>query len=162
MAVEINLLGYKAVKDALEKLEKLGVSNSPLFNEIGLFLESQIKVRTASGVDANEVQFKPYSKRHKAKRASINLPTDKVDLFFTGSMMSSMTFNAEAGKVRMFFLPTEDRFGGLNPAKAFFINEEQGREFFLISDKDADAILNIAVAKLDSMLANISAASMGK
>lgn len=151
-STEITLRGYEEVKRLLERLERTGISNIPLFSEIGLFLISKIKLRTAEGVDAEGQRFKPYSTRHAAKRASIGLPIDHVDLFFTGSMLSSMLPMAEQDKVRVYFAPTQDRFGGFNPAKAFFINEDQDREFFAISEKEADQVIDIAARKMEAML----------
>jgi hypothetical protein len=131
---------------------KAGKDVRPLFEEIGLFLQSQIKLRTAEGLDVEGRKFKPYSTRHAAKRKSLGLPIDKVDLFFTGSMLSSMNHEAAQSQVRVFFMPTTDKFGGSNPAKAFYINEGQGREFFAISSKEADDILNLAARRLVQIL----------
>lgn len=151
-ATDISIKGYDEIQRLLKRLADRGISNTPLFNEIGLFLIAKIKLRTAEGVDADGQRFKPYSTRHAAKRASVGLPIDHVDLFFTGSMLSSMIPAAEQNQVRVFFMPTQDRFGGFNPAKAFFINEDQGREFFAISDKEADAIIDMAARKMEAML----------
>ena len=148
----IELKGYDEIKRLFSELDSRGISAQPLFAEIGLFLNAQIKQRTAEGLDAERKPFKPYSTRHAAKRISLGLPADKVDLFFTGSMLSSMTSEEQERQVRVFFMPTQDKFGGFNPAKAFFINESQGREFFAISDADADRILNIAATRLNSLL----------
>lgn len=150
--IEIELKGEEELKGLFRELEKLGISNQPLFAEIGLFMNAQIKQRTARGIDANEQTFKPYSPRYKAKRMSMGLPTDHVDLFFTGSMLSSMMATDTQDEVRVFFAPTQDKFGGSNPAKAFFINEGQDREFFAISEKEADTILNLAAIKLTTLL----------
>lgn len=151
-ATEINIEGYDEIQRLLKQLADSGISNVPLFNEIGLFLIAKIKLRTAEGMDAEDQRFKPYSARHAAKRASLGLPISHVDLFFTGSMLSSMLPTAERNQVRVFFAPTQDKFGGFNPAKAFFINEDQGREFFAISDKEADEIIEMAARKMEAML----------
>jgi len=148
----IDIKGYKQVKRLLDAVADRGISNQPLFNEIGLFLAAQIKQRTAEGVDAERVQFKPYSTGHAVRRARLGLPIDRVDLFFTGSMLSSMTHEVSQNQVRLFFMPTSDKFGGYNPAKAFFINEDQDREFFAISQSDADRIMDLAVMRLEQML----------
>jgi phage gpG-like protein len=107
-------------------------------------------------VDAEEKAFKPYSTRHAAKRASLGLPIDHVDLFFTGSMLSSMTSETAVNQVRVFFMPTSDKFGGFNPAKALFLNEGgpkmPQREFFAISEKDASDIIDLTARRLQQLL----------
>jgi len=158
--MEVDLRSYKEIVRLLDELKKFSTNIKPLFDEIGLFLSSRIKLRTADGVDASLKRFKPYSTRHAAKRASLGLPIGKVDLFFTGSMLSSMTHTAAADQVRLFFAPTQDKFGGNNPAKAYFINEGQGREFFAIGDKDTEMIMDLAVKRLDELLRKESSSDL--
>jgi len=117
-----------------------------LLNEIGLYLRLRILERTSQGVDVNENPFWPYSPEYAFFRDMAGLPTSRVDLFFTGSMLSSMTFETSSDQVRLFFAPTEDKFGGSNPEKAYFLNED--REFFAISDDDVDTIVDIAEARI--------------
>lgn len=158
-SVELSLRGYAEVKRLLDKLAKFGIDNTPLFFEIGFFLQSQIKYRTSIGFDADGDDFKPYSTRYAAYRKSKGLPIDIVDLFFTGSMLSSMSFTAEQDKVRLFFQSTTDKFGGYNPLKAYFINEDQGREFFAMSSEDMDSVINSTTQALEMLIEKVEKAN---
>jgi hypothetical protein len=114
--------------------------------EIGMFLMTRIKTRTAAGVDVNGSEFKPYSAPYAFFRQQKGRPIDKVDLFFTGSMLSSMTYTATADQTRIFFSPTQDRSGMSNPSKAFWLNQK--REFFGISEEDRKQIGTLVLDSL--------------
>lgn len=102
--------------------------------EIGLMLISRIQARTSEGVDVNNQPFVPYSPRYALFRGKTGRTTQKVNLFFTGSMMGSMTETATKNQVTLFFMDTEDPSGGSNPKKAYFLNQE--RRFFALSPDD--------------------------
>lgn len=126
-------------EELIRKLERIRRTFSKkLMAEIGELLMTNIKVRTARGVDVEEQAFEPYSTGYAFFRAKSGRPVDKVDLFFTGSMLSSMTFEEKRTEVRVFFMPTQDQFGMSNPEKAYYLNEK--RRFFAISDDDAQEI----------------------
>ena len=105
-----------------------------LMGDIGMFLMTRVKTRTAAGIDVDGAPFTPYTAKYAFFRQSKGRPIDKVDLFFTGSMMSAMTMEETKDQVRVFFMGTQDRTGMSNPAKAFYLNEK--RKFFAISDQD--------------------------
>ena len=105
---------------------------------IGLLIQTRIKSRTLAGRDVDGKPFKGYSPGHAKRRQKLGLPTDKVDLFFTGSMQSAMTFEADEDQVRLYFAGTADKFGGSNPEKAFFLHQD--RKFFALSDEDIRVI----------------------
>ena len=130
MAVEV--IGAARVQRRFQTL--LATFGKQLMGEVGMFVMTRIKERTAKGVDVGGSSFKPYSAQYAFFRESKGRPTDKVDLFFTGSMMSAMTPDASESRVRVFFLPTQDRSGSSNPAKAFYLNQK--REFFALSPQD--------------------------
>lgn len=109
--------------------------------EIGLFAMTRIKSRTVEGEDVDGTPFKPYSPKYAMFRQEHGHPTNKVNLTFTGSMLSSMTFDPDADKVTLYFLNTTDEHGGRNPLKAFFLNQE--RRFFALSRKDIEDIVDI-------------------
>lgn len=110
-------------------------------SEIGMFLQSRIKIRTSKGKDVDGTPFEPYNPAYALFRQKKGHPTDKVTLFFTGSMMSSMTYDATNSKVRLFFMNTEDKTEAKNPKKAFFLNEK--REFFAMSREDIIGVMEI-------------------
>ena len=112
-----------------------------MFSEIGLFMIARIQARTAKGVGSDGQRFDPYSKRYALFRKKKGHPTNKVNLFFSGSMMSSMTHSSDDKKVRLFFQPTKDASGTSNPLKAFFLHQD--RRFFAMSSSDVKGIMDI-------------------
>jgi hypothetical protein len=121
------------------KIDKLQLKwpDNTIFSRIGILVEQNILQRTANGEDVEGGQFKPYSEAYLKKRKSLGLPTTP-DLFFSGDMLSAMTFTAKEDEVRLFFLPTQDKEGVSNPAKAFW--NDQTRRFFALSAEDINEI----------------------
>ena len=79
------------IKEVITYLEGLSNFRSKQFlNEAMAYLSAQIKLRTARGVDYTGKSFPPYSLMHEGAREAKGLQTARVDLFFTGSMFSSM------------------------------------------------------------------------
>ncbi|RLC88910.1 MAG: hypothetical protein DRJ03_01325 [Chloroflexi bacterium] len=111
-----------------------------LFAEIGAFVKSQIDIRTAMGVDKNERPFTPYSAAYALFREESGRSTTP-NLFFTGSMMSAMTYEATARQARIFFMNTTDPSGVANPLKAYYLNED--RNFFGMSEGDVNKIVEM-------------------
>lgn len=139
---EITIDGLNPLKNYLNRLSG-GFESKQLMAEIGMFLVGAIKLRTADGEDVEGNKFKPYSPSYALFRKKKGLQTDEVDLFFTGSMMSSMTYDASDTKVKVYFLNTESKGvdggeGAKNPDKAAWLNEK--REFFAMSDDDIEEI----------------------
>ena len=118
--------------------------------EAGLFLRTRILERTSQGVDVDETPFRPYSPEYAFFREQAGLPTSVVDLFFTGSMLSSIMIENKDDQVRLFFAPTQDKFGMSNPEKAFFLHEN--RKFFAFSDDDVETITEVAAFYIDRAL----------
>ena len=110
-------------------------------NKIGNFLMTKIKQRTLKGNDVHGSPFEDYHPKYAMVRKKKGLPTDIVDLFFTGSMMSSMTYTVQETSVRLFFQPTKDKKGVSNPAKAYWLH--QHREFFSLSLEDITEVNNL-------------------
>lgn len=136
-----------------------------LMSDVANFLIAKIQMRTASGVDASGNPFTPYSAGWALFRQKTGHPTDKVNLFFNGTMMSSMTFSATKDSARIFFLPTtgapykyktksgdtREREQKINSAqKAYFLNED--RRFFAISASEQQQILNMIGDHLRSLV----------
>jgi len=138
---------FKGVSQVSRRFKELLARLGPrLMGEIGMFLMTRIKTRTAAGVDVNKSAFKPYSASYAFFRQKKGRPIDKVDLFFTGSMMSSMTYTTTADQTRVFFAPSQDRSGQSNPAKAYYLNQK--REFFGISEEDRKQIGSLVLDSL--------------
>lgn len=137
MADFVEIKGLEGLKKKLNLIDD-GIFSKALMTEIGLFAETSIKTRTLQGQDANNSMFKAYSPKYAVFRKLKGHPVDKVDLTFTGSMLASMTFDADSKQMDLFFLNTEDPKGSKNPVKAFFLNEN--RNFFSLSEKDVKDI----------------------
>lgn len=139
--VELRIDGIPPLRNLLSVLSG-GFDSKQLMSEIGMFILTAIKLRTAEGVDVDGTTFEPYTPKYAFFRASKGHQVDDVDLFFTGSMMSAMTYLADESKVVAYFLNTEDKSGTKNPNKAAWLNEK--REFFALSEDDITDILEIA------------------
>jgi len=137
---------------------------SGLMKEIGIFLQYSLPDRVERGVDVNEVPFEPYSASYEQLRAAKELPTS-VDLFFTGQMLSSLTYESTKDVTRLFFMDTPRRAsdrskssanvwgkGGdkhSNAEIAYYVNEI--REFFGISAEEMEAVSGM----VEDFIANI-------
>jgi len=110
---------------------------SPRFlNRIGNFVRTRIKSRTLVGVDADGHAFKPYSPSYKLFRIKHRRPANKVDLFYSGSMLNAIDYQVRPREVRIFIRPGTDSKGTSNPAKAYYIQNKQKRKFFAVSAAD--------------------------
>ena len=145
----IDINGIQSLKVLFEKLSG-GVESKRLMSEIATFLITSIKLRTAKGKDVNDDDFDPYSKKYAMFRANKGHPINKVSLFFSGSMMSSMDYKATSDKATIYFLNTEDRTGTSNPNKAYWLNRK--REFFALSDEDITEVENMVSDVIDNLL----------
>lgn len=140
-SVTFSIEGINPLKNLLLRLAESGITSRLLMAEIGTFLVTNIKLRTAKGIDASGRSFEPYTPKYKFFRQKKGLQTEKVDLFFTGSMISSMTYKATDKVASVYFLNTSDKSGAKNPNKAAWLNEK--REFFALSNSDIDEIEEI-------------------
>lgn len=145
----VHIEGLDELRRRLGYVEADSVSKK-LLNEIGLFLRTGILERTAAGEDIWYDSFEPYSPQYEVVREQAGLPTDPVDLFFTGSMLSALTFEVDvtstSAQVSLFFMPTEDKFGMFNPEKAFYLNKH--REFFGFNVDDVDTVMDVARTRI--------------
>lgn len=128
--------------------------NKKLMGLIGQYVEDRVKVSTAMHKDAEGTIFKEYSKPYKKVREKAGLPFGNVDLFWTGSMLSSLTNVPQDNIVRLYFMDTTDKFGMRNPKKAYFIQTRPNKErkFFAISMKDVAAIEKIVQTYVNKYL----------
>lgn len=146
----IELQGLRALRFKLRRAEEAVASNPQLMGQIGAYLMFAIKARTGEGEDAQGRSFRPYTEEYAEYRSANGLPTADVDLFFTGSMMSSMTFKASSKSVRLFFMNTTDDEGVRNPAKAYY--NQMDRDFFSISADEVEVIEKMVKEWVDSHL----------
>lgn len=138
----IEILGLPGVRAKLDRIfTAVENPDRSLLTEIGEYMRFRIQKRTAEGKDVDGKAFEPYSPAYAAYRDETGHPSGTVNLFFTGSMMSSMDFDIAAGKVEMFFQGTQDPSGVSNAAKAFWLNEK--RTFFSLSEDDVQGITDI-------------------
>jgi hypothetical protein len=153
----VKLIGSVAIAAKFDALDNALKHNKKLMAIIGNFMRFQTLKRTAKGVDVNDLTFVPYSKPYAKKRKAAGLPIGKVDLFWTGSMLASMTYVPQDGVVRLYFMDTTDKFGKRNPQKAFFnqtfgARSRRSRQFFAISLTDIVAIEKIVKTYINKYL----------
>ena len=116
-------------------------------NKMANFLMTKIKERTLKGYDVHGDAFEEYSPKYELFRQKKGLPTYIVDLFFTGSMMASMTYEVGESSIRLFFQPTKDKTGESNPAKAYWLHQD--REFFSLSFDEISEMTRIYEAYIE-------------
>ena len=157
MAVDYNvkIKGLKPLTKLFRVLVR-DMSTERVMSRIGNFVMLRIKDRTSQGLDVDMQAFTAYSTGHQAVRAAKGLPTNIVDLFFHGSMMNAMTYDADDDRVRIYFSPTtgKDARGKpsevKNPAKAYYLDQE--RNFFAMSLTDMQTAQKIALDEIDRLL----------
>ena len=137
---KVEVLGSAYIQAKFNRLEDV-LDSKKLMSEIGTFIIAEIKLRTSKGKDADGKDFKPYSAQYVLFRSKKKAPVGKVDLFLTGSMMSSMTYKSTKKQTKVYFLDTEDKSGSNNPQKASALNKN--RKFFALSEEDLREIKEI-------------------
>lgn len=130
----------------------LGVTDTTgLMGEIGNYLSTAILMRTSEGKDVEGVLFEPYSTSYRRTREKKGLPTDAVDLFFSGQMLNSLTYEQTKDQVKLFFMNTPR--GGdkaSNPEIAFYNNEI--REFFGISSEEQEEVVSMVEDYIENII----------
>lgn len=156
------------IDQLIEDLDKLRdyFRSEGLMAELGAFVRSQILLRTAAGVDADGVPFKPYSQSYQAYRQAYGRPSARVNLFWYGTMLNAMDYEVGEGFVRLFFQPTEappyprsvsddtlDKESPSSPLKAFFLetSRTKPREFFAVSEADVEAMARMVLDGIDKV-----------
>lgn len=145
----VDIKGLKGLRSVIDRLSG-GLKSTRLMGEIATFLMTEIKLRTAEGKDVNSTAFDSYSNLYAMFRKKKGYPTDKVDLFFTGSMMSSMDYKATSTTAILYFQNTQDKFGGKNPEKAYWLNQK--REFFALSAEDMNEVERMVNEEFSTLL----------
>jgi hypothetical protein len=128
-----------------------GLFDKQVLLRMGMFVRFQIEKRTAAGKGVDGSEFVPYSPQYRLFREKTGHPTSKVNLFYTGSMMSAMTVEAKEDEARIYFLNSTDRRGVPNPAKAFYL--DQDRHFFGMSQEDVEGVTRIYEQHVAKLLA---------
>ena len=140
MAAQSVIVNDKKVKLALNKADAAfgDARLKKLLYNLGFFGKTKILERTALGVDVDSNLFKPYSASYKFFRYKKGRPVDKVDLFFSGTMLGSTTVKASSNKAVIYF-------AGQQQAKKaaghhFGMNKLPERKFFSLSASDVQGI----------------------
>lgn len=130
--------------------------NEELMGNIGEFIAFSINQRNAEGKDVEGKKFEPYSPKYRLFRIKHDHPVNIVNLFFSGSMASSLTHTAFKDKVEVYYMPTYGKTPSGKPSKvsdsskAFFLNQK--REFFGISAEEQATILSMVRDHLRRLL----------
>lgn len=136
MANDVKIEAEGVLKLLTETIKKIEDTDR-LLAKMSSFVISQILARTAQGKDVEGNDFDDYSPAYAAFRKKAGRPTDKVDLFFTGKMLGSITHKVEEDKATIFFAGADES------EKAYWVN--QGRNFFGISPSDEDRLREMVV-----------------
>jgi hypothetical protein len=132
-------LNVDKIRRRFESLHRT-LTSEVILNKIGNFLVAANKARTLASKDVNGRFFKPYSDKYRFWRRKHGYGTTP-DLYLSGSMLGSMTYNVEKEKIRVFFMPGQDKTGTSNPAKAFWLQED--RRFFGIAKRERDYVIEM-------------------
>ena len=149
--VDARLIGGEKAAVQLRFTAKGIYGAALMFGQIGSLLVANIKVRTGEGKDVDGNAFEPYVPSYAAYRKEQGRPTSPVDLFFTGTMLNSLTYEFDRNRVRAFFMPVQDKFGTPSPIKAYSLNIK--RRFFGFSKKDVQDIREIAQQYIRGLIA---------
>jgi len=137
----IRIDGATRVQVIIEGMEA-AIATRPMMLEIGEFIRFRIQARTAEGKDVKGNLFAPYSPQYRLFREKTGHPVNKVNLFYTGSMMGSMAVAETSNQARVYFLNTQGPGSkARNPEKAYYLNQK--REFFALSAEDIRGIIDI-------------------
>lgn len=158
MADAIKVQDYK-IKKTLEDLSEIFTSTQlrKLLSQLGMNINENILERTAAGMDADNTSFEPYSYNYKLFRRRKGRPTDKVDLFFKGTMLGSTSVKTEQNKSIIYFMTKRERtkaayhhYGTKRGGKKMIPK----REFFALSasdiieiEKTIDDHINVAMRR---------------
>lgn len=146
----VTIIGVEKLRKRFQILSKYLVSHE-ILDEIGDYLSFAIETRTLSGQEIEGQPFQPYTEKYRMFRESKGL-SGTPDLFFTGSMLNSLTYRPEVAKeqVRVFFMEGTDRSGMSNPAKAFYLQDK--RPFFGASLENIEKISEIYQDYVEGLL----------
>jgi len=140
-----SIQGGKKRMAILNKIQDfLDNGDQQLMDEIGHYAVTKLLLRTSQGKDKKGNTFKPYSKAYKKIRDKKGLPTAKVDLFFSGKMLGSLTYKTEEKETKLYFTDREQSL------KALFNNRK--REFFGISDIEQAEIQKMVALHLKKLI----------
>jgi len=148
----VDIIEVRGLNDLIARLDHVGQNmfDRQLMGEIGEYIIFRIQKHTAEGVDVEGRNFDPYTPRYKLFRQKTGHPVDKVNLFYSGSMMSSMTRAETKDESRVFFMPTVDRSGVSNPLKAYALNEK--RRFFAVGVAEQRKIIDMVREHAEQLL----------
>jgi len=158
MARSRSSLRIEGINRLIAQIERVSgnVVTEELMDEIGFYLTAAILQRNIEGEDVDGKPFEPYSPKYKLFRMKHNHPANIVNLFFSGSMASSLTHTAFRDRVEVYFMPTYGRTPSgkdsnvTNSEKAYFLNEK--REFFAASREEEFDILEMVRDHLTGLL----------
>ena len=115
---------------------------------VALYAKARILRRTSKGVDYKGKAFASYTENYALFRQKKGRPTDKVDLFFRGRMLGSMSVKATNKFAVLFFSGRKQalKASGLNYGNSKI---PKRREFFALSAEDLAGINAMALEELD-------------
>lgn len=130
------------VQERFKDLASLFTTNdlTKLLYKVGMRAKINILERTAAGKGADSKLFADYSPRYKLFRRRHGRPVDKVNLFFKGHMLGSMSVKADQNKAIIYFADEEQSDKATHHNYGAPKNKLPKREFFALSISDATEI----------------------
>jgi hypothetical protein len=162
MHFRVTVKGIEQVVTLLERISSVFTSRA-LLGEMGAFLRQRILLRTARGVDVDEQPFVAYTPRYKFFRQQHGRPVDKVNLFFSGTMLASIDHDIAESSVRLYFTPTtappikpprgshaKSKTSPSSPLKAYYLQHHRTRprEFFGASSADVELLTQMVLDRV--------------
>lgn len=147
-AGEVKIKGAIDLSYKLNRQASIIARNVKLMALIGAFMKKTILARTAKGLDVRGKRFKAYSPSYRMIREKAGLSSSIVNLFFTGSMLSALTYTVKPGSALLYVRDTKDKKGISNYLKAEY--NQETREFMGINKKESmqiQALVHAYVAK---------------
>jgi len=134
-----------------KRLELLArsIADEKIMNEIAFYIRNLIEERTLAGQFLNPDARKQYSDLYAEKREARNLPTDRVDLQFSGAMWGSFDHNVDLEKLQI-----ELGFNREELAKIASYHDVHGagrnkiiREFLGLTEAELEEVNNFIIEK---------------
>lgn len=147
----VDIKGLDIITGKFGRLLLSMVDSKDLMGEIGNYLTTSILMRTSEGKDVDGVPFEPYSVSYRKAREKKGLSTDAVDLFFSGQMLSSLTYEQTKDQVKLFFIDTPRKEGKASNAEIAYYNNEI-RQFFGISSEEHVEVIKMVEDYIENII----------
>lgn len=133
---------FEGLEEAIKAIEEVADNAKPdgIEEEVAEKIRKRIYDRTLAGRDVEGKAFAPYSAAYRNWLAATGAgSTGKVDLYFTGGMLESMSARGEKDKGVVYFASSRGE-----ELMLYHMRGEGGlpqRQFFAVSDEDVEELM---------------------